>query len=320
MQRLKSFLEINQIYVYIVFLLLGIVLGLVFENSALIFEPAISILIAVLMFGMFTQIPFLSLRNRLLNVNYILALIFSNFVLIPIFVFILVTLFNVTSAPILIGLYLVLLTPCIDYVIVFTGLGKGNAEYMLISTPILFIVQIVLLPVYFFIFLNQDMSQYIAVEPFLKTFLLLIILPLLLAIILQLLSKNSKKMMTVLHLSEWLPVPFMALVLMTVVGSQISIIVHDLHIVLTVVPIYICFMIVAPMIGFFSGKILKLPIDLKRTLAFSSSTRNALVVLPLALSLPHQWSTVVTAVVVTQTLVELVGELVYIRTIPKLIR
>ncbi|MGO2109933.1 MAG: arsenic resistance protein, partial [Staphylococcus equorum] len=57
-----------------------------------------------------------------------------------------------------------------------------------------------------------------------------------------------------------------------------------------------------------------------RTLAFSSSTRNALVVLPLALSLPDHWVTITTTVIITQTLTELIGELVYIKVLPKIIK
>lgn len=93
---------------------------------------------------------------------------------------------------------------------------------MLFATPILFILQIILLPIYFLIFLNQDFSEYIDFIPFLKTFVYLILIPLLIAIFMQILSKKSDAMSNMLSLSEWLPVPFMGLVLMTVIGSQIS--------------------------------------------------------------------------------------------------
>ncbi|WP_323702981.1 arsenic resistance protein [Mammaliicoccus sp. Dog046] len=320
MNRIKLFLELKQIYIYMLFLIFGIVFGLSFEHAKYVFEPFISIFIIILMFGMFTQVPFFSLRNQRLNLKYLYALILSNFVFIPILVFTLVSLFNISSTPLLIGLYLVLLTPCIDYVIVFTNLGKGNMEYMLISTPILFILQMLLLPIYFLLFLNQDLSHYIDFRPFIETFICMIILPLLAAVALQFLSIKSKTFTPLLNLSEWIPVPFMALVLMTVVGSQMSCIVSDFHHVLRVVPIYICFMIIAPLIGLLAGKWFQLPVDLNRTLAFSSSTRNALVVLPLALSLPNQWSSIVTTVIVTQTLIELIGELIYIKLIPRLIK
>ncbi len=50
---------------------------------------------------------------------------------------------------------------------------------------------------------------------------------------------------------------------------------------------------------------------------FSAGTRNSLVVLPLALALPEGWI-LATAVIVTQTMVELVGELFYIRFVPRM--
>lgn len=60
----------------------------------------------------------------------------------------------------------------------------------------------------------------------------------------------------------------------------------------------------------------RLPSDQGRAVAFSAATRNSLVVLPLGLAIPGAlpW---VPAVIVTQTLVELVSELVYIKVVPK---
>ena len=320
MQHFKSKIEHYQIYIFFVALVLGILAGLTSQIFSVFLESVISIFIGILMFSMFSQIPFFNIRQNLFNTKYIIALILSNFIIIPIFVFALIQLFEVSSAPILIGLYLVLLTPCIDYVIVFTALGKGNAQYMLISTPILFVLQIILLPVYFTIFLNNEILSIIDIAPFINAFFTFIIIPLMLALLLQLLSKKSNSMNRVLNLTTWLPELFMSLVLFSVVGSQINKITNDLNIVLTVVPIYICFMIIAPIIGLLCGKLFRLDIPNLRTLAFSTSTRNALVVLPLALSLPNHWVTITTTVIITQTLTELIGELIYIKVIPKLIK
>ncbi|MDG0843087.1 arsenic resistance protein [Staphylococcus equorum] len=320
MQHFKTLIEHYQIYIYFAALILGMLAGINLQTFPVFLESVISIFIGILMFSMFSQIPFFNIRQHLFNTKYIIALVLSNFIIIPIFVYALIQLFDVSSAPILIGLYLVLLTPCIDYVIVFTALGKGNAQYMLISTPILFVLQIILLPLYFTIFLNNKILSIIDVGPFINAFSTFIIVPLMLALLLQLLSKKSSSMTRILNLTTWLPELFMSLVLFSVVGSQINKITNDLNIVLSVVPIYICFMIIAPIIGLICGKLFRLDIPNLRTLAFSSSTRNALVVLPLALSLPDHWVTITTTVIITQTLTELVGELVYIKVIPKLIQ
>lgn len=52
-----------------------------------------------------------------------------------------------------------------------------------------------------------------------------------------------------------------------------------------------------------------------RALVFTSVTRNSLVILPLALALPSGYG-LATAVVVTQTLVELTGMVVLTRVVP----
>ncbi|SCT23609.1 arsenic resistance protein [Staphylococcus caeli] len=320
MQNFKNTIEHFQIYLYLSALLCAIIVGLIFPTSASHLEPFIGICIAVLMFSMFAQIPFLNLSKNFLNIKFTLALILSNFLFIPLLVFGLIHAFNISSSAILIGLCLVLLTPCIDYVIVFTALGKGNAHYLLISTPILFILQMLLLPVYMTLFLNKDIITTIEITPFVRSFVTFIIIPVILAILLQLLSKKSIVMQRTLKTTSWLPELFMALVLFTIVASQINKITNDINIVITVVPIYITFIIIAPIVGYLTGKLFRLDIQLIRTIAFSSSTRNALVVLPLALALPDNWVTIATTVIITQTLIELMGEIIYIKLIPKLIK
>ncbi|MFH4935675.1 arsenic resistance protein [Staphylococcus cohnii] len=320
MQYIKSMIEKYQIYIYFIALLSGVLVGLISNTFANILESIISASLCLLMFSMFSQIPFFNIKHSLLNIKSILALLISNFIVIPLFVYGLIQLFDISDAPILIGLYLVLLTPCIDYVLVFNALGKGNEQLMLFATPLLFICQILLLPLYFTLFLNTDIFSQIDILPFLKSFLMFIIFPLLLALLLQYSSKKSKNINQILKFTSWLPEFFMALVLFSIVGSQINKIIHNLNIVITVIPIYICFLIIAPLIGTLCGNLFKVTQETKRTIAFSSSTRNALVVLPLAIGLPNHWVTITTTVIITQTLCELLGELIYIKMIPKYIK
>jgi ACR3 family arsenite efflux pump ArsB len=83
-----------------------------------------------------------------------------------------------------------------------------------------------------------------------------------------------------------------------------------------VVPIYVAFALVAPVAGWLVARAFSLPSDQGRAVAFSTATRNSLVILPLALSVPGAIP-VIPAVIVAQTLVELLSELVYIRVIPR---
>lgn len=308
----------QQIWIYVFSIILGLIIGLSNEKIGASLEWAISPLIAVLMYGMFAQIPFLKLREAMTNLRFMSALLIGNFIAVPIIVWILTMIFP-QSTPVLLGVYLVLLTPCIDYVIVFTQLGKGNEKLMLASTPILFALQMILLPLYLWLFIGKDMVGIVHIEPFLEAFLLLIVVPLIVAVITQLWAKRKASGDRVLEYTARLPVPFMALVLIAVVASQIGKVYSDFDVIVRVIPIYILFLVITPIVSRVIVMTFKLDVDAGRALIFSTGTRNSLVVLPLALALPESWATIAAAVIVTQTIMELIGELIYIKAVPNLI-
>ncbi len=111
----------------------------------------------------------------------------------------------------------------------------------------------------------------------------------------------------------------MALALVVVVASQMGKVYNDLNSIVNVIPIYAAFLIIMPLISRFIAKLFQLDTGAGRALIFSASTRNSLVVLPLALSLSPEWATIAAAVIVMQTMVELAGELIYIRFVPSVI-
>ncbi|SOS30849.1 transporter (plasmid) [Pseudomonas syringae pv. avii] len=140
-------LETNQIPIYFVAVIVAALGGLLAPNASEALGSTVTPTIAVLMYAMFLQIPFLDLRNGLANKRFMAALLTANFVAIPLLVWALTM--GITNHPaILVGALLVLLTPCIDYVVVFTHIGKGDSKLTLAATPLLLLMQLVLLPVY----------------------------------------------------------------------------------------------------------------------------------------------------------------------------
>lgn len=274
--------------------------------------------IAVLMYAMFLQIPFLDLREGLTNKRFMAALLTANFLAIPLLVW------GLTSGlgdhpAILVGALLVLLTPCIDYVVVFTHIGRGDSKLTLAATPLLLLLQLMLLPLYLALIVGNDSAVVISVGPFIEAFVALIALPLVLAVATAAGAKRFRLIGGWNNAWAWMPVPAMAAVLVVVIGSQIAAVVRDMDKLLPVIPVYIGFMLLAPLAGALVARAFKLPASTARSVAFSSSTRNSLVVLPLALALPEDIRGLAAAAVITQTLIELVSELIYIRVIPALI-
>lgn len=315
----RDWLEHHQIGLYFVAVAIAAVAGLASEGVADLAAMAITPAIAVLMYAMFLQIPFLELRQAFANRRFVGALLLANFVLVPLLVWLLTLPLSANEA-LLTGALLVLLTPCIDYVVVFTHLGKGDSRLVLAATPLLLLLQLLMLPVYLQLMLGTQVGTVIAIQPFAEAFLLLIVAPLVLAVATELGARRSAAARAWSAGWAWLPVPAMAMVLVAVIGSQIAAVARQLEVLAPLLPVYAMFMLLAPALGAFSARLFRLAAPAARAVAFSSSTRNSLVVLPLALALPEPIRGLAAAAVITQTLVELVGELIYLRTIPALVR
>lgn len=312
-------LEQNQIPIYFAIVIAAGVGGLLVPEQAHWLEVLVTPAIAVLMYAMFLQIPFLELREGFADKRFMVALLATNFLVIPCLVWGLTRGLDDHPA-IMTGALLVLLTPCIDYVVVFTHIGKGDSKLTLAATPLLLLLQLVLLPLYLALMLDSGLSFKIPLGPFVEAFMLLIVAPLALAVLTSAVAKRSGIVEVWNQAWAWMPVPAMAAVLVVVICSQIGFVVSQFDNLARVIPVYIGFMILAPIAGALISKVFTLPTRPARSVVFSAATRNSLVVLPLALALPETMRGLAAAAVVTQTLIELVSELIYIRTIPFFMR
>lgn len=279
-------------------------------------EVAINPALALMLYATFLQVPASALRGAFKQGRFLAALLATNFVAIPLLVW---GLSHALPADHLLrfGALLVLLAPCIDYVVTFAHMGKADARLLLASTPILLLLQMLLLPAYLGIFLGQDVQALVHPAPFLRAFVSLIVLPLLLAWITQLWAARSSWGERVQAGLGLLPVPATALVLFVVIATVVPQLEVAHGAAWAVLPVYVAFAALAPVVAWLVAKCFRLEVGAARAVAFSASTRNALVVLPLALAVPGAIP-VLPAVIVTQTLVELLSELVYIKLVAEL--
>ncbi|CRM94711.1 MULTISPECIES: arsenic resistance protein [Pseudomonas] len=314
----RDALEHHQIPLYFVTVLLAAVFGLLAPSWAHSLNEWITPAIAILMYAMFLQIPFLDLRAGLSNKRFLSALLLANFILVPLLVWAL-TRGLVERPALLVGALLVLLTPCIDYVVVFTHIGKGDSRLMLAATPVLLLLQLALLPVYLGVMLGAQSEGVVVAGPFVQAFVGLIVLPMILAVLTASVARRSSVVSAWSGAWAWLPVPAMALVLFVVIGSQITSVVRDIELLVPVIPVYLGFALLAPWMGVLASRLCALPAITARAVTFSASTRNSLVVLPLALALPEDVRGLAATAVILQTLIELVAELIYVRLVPAVV-
>ncbi|TXG00789.1 arsenic resistance protein [Massilia arenae] len=315
MQHIRDKLENNQIGIYFATVALAALVALALPRTTAL-ESAVNPALAFMLFVTFLQVPLAELGRAFTNTRFLGALLVTNFIVIPLLVAGLLP-FVPDDPLIRLGVLLVLLAPCIDYVVTFSHLGRADARLLLAATPVLLVVQMLMLPLYLRILLGDGAAGLVQPGPFIDAFVWLITVPLVLAVALQLWAGRSQAGARASTILGLLPVPATALVLFIVVASMLPQLGQARDAALQVAPVYIAFALLAPSAGWLVARLFRLAAPAGRAVAFSGATRNSLVVLPLALAVPGAVP-LLPAIIVTQTLVELVAELLYVRAIARL--
>ncbi len=290
----------------------GALIGMLLPQSAGL-APLITPLLGLVLLAAFLAVPFRRLIEALRDWRLLALLGVVDFVLVPALVWALTRLVA-HDAAVLLGAALVLLTPCIDYVIVFTRLAGGAADRLLAAAPLLLLGQALLLPVLLPIVAGRRVE--IEPQPFVEALLLLIVLPLAAAGALQWATPRRRAARAAAQGLAAAMVPLMAAVLMVVVASQLAAIGDALPRLVPAALLFAGFAALATIVGVIASRAARLDAARGRALAMSAVARNSLVVLPLALALPDP---LVPLVVVTQTVVELIALTLLVRLLPRLL-
>ena len=317
MQGVVGWWDKHQIALYVGAILFGGVVGVLAPPAAPALTSATNPVLAVLLFATFLAVPVREVGQAFKDLRFLGTVLVVNFLLVPLVVFAF-SRFVADDRGLLMGVLLVLLTPCVDYVIVFTGLAGGAKARLLAATPLLMLLQILLLPAYLWLFAGSDAARHIEVEPFVEAFLVIIVIPLLAAAAVQELGRRHGAARAIERLMAGAMVPLMMLTLAIVIGSQIAAVGGQALALLRVLPLYVGFLVIMLVLGVAASRSMRLGVAETRAVAFSGATRNSLVVLPLALALPAELA-IAPLAVVTQTLVELVGMVVLVQLVPRIV-
>lgn len=308
-QGLVERMEHLQIAIYLGAMAFGGLLGWAAPAAGPGLEHAINpVVLGALLFVTFLQVPAADLLRSLRDGRFLSAALVVNFAVVPLVVAAMFTFLPADQA-VRIGVLLVLLCPCVDYAIVFSGLAGGDSR-LLASTPLLLVAQMLLLPGLLYLY---------GPGPCREAFLVLIVIPLVLAWALQAWAARKPAGQQVSDAATTTMVPLMAATLVAVVASQVPKLGGSLGDVAAVIPFYAAFLVVMALAGRVVARLFRLDARPRsRAVVFTGATRNSLVVLPRALALPDELA-VAGVVVVTQTLVEVIGMVAYVRSVPRIV-
>ena len=170
--------------------LLGLLLGAVTPLGS-VSSSLIEVFLMMLLYILFLSIDLKQIKKSFTNIRFTLSAVIINFVFTPLFGYLLGKVFFPGSLDIRIGLLMLLVTPCTDWYLVFTGLSKGNVELGMSILPLNLILQIVLLPVYLLVLIGSEVTM--DVGSLVSSVAMVLVIPFVLAYITKLITKNSEK-------------------------------------------------------------------------------------------------------------------------------
>ncbi len=136
------------------FIILAVFVGLALGHVSVVAENAARFILPLLMLmltGVFLHVPLSDFRNAFQFRHVVIASLVINFVWTPLFAWLLGWLFLSDQPALWVGFLMLMVTPCTDWYLVFTGISKGNLSLSTSLLPVNLVLQLLLLPVYLFV-------------------------------------------------------------------------------------------------------------------------------------------------------------------------
>lgn len=377
-----DFFDQYQISFYVCAILLG---GLCayFSSTNYLGLSAVEFVLPILLFVTFLQVPAAEITRGLRSRQFIAALIVGNFIFIPVVVSVIFIIFRfmqqlalqngILSADNNVSVlgyiaFILLLAPCIDYVVSFCLNAQGDSARLSASLPLLLFIQLFILFILLNVFaskLHIETTGISHLGSIIHNFGITLLLPLALAWLLQWLAMYNRAVLITANFCKNTVVLVTTLVLFVINAYSLSEIFSEFHIgraafyiadvlnqpqihrpdmvingiknihnlpqtfgestislyyLVGFIGLYVTYAFLAPIAGLITAKLFHLPRSQAIATIFSVSTRNALVLLPLLLSVAGNHKELVAVIILTQTCVELVFEILYVHFIPRLVK
>jgi len=222
----------------------AVIAGLIFSNIEITSqntEQLINIFLCLMLFGVFLEVPIVELKDSFKNFKFTSTSLIINFIWTPLFGYFLGSLFLKGNVDILIGFFMLILTPCTDWYLVFTKMAKGNLTLSLSILPMNLVLQIILLPIYLVIFFSSGNTMGYAQLAY--SLLIVIVIPLVAAQLVKFILNADLKEKAV-DLFSSLQICFLSLAVFCIFASQGDLLFSNLD---SIVSIFI------PLILFFTA-------------------------------------------------------------------
>ena len=227
-----------------VILILAIIVGLILSDIEILSKNSgnlINLFLCIMIYGLFLEVPLKDLKKSFKNIKFTSTSLIINFIWTPLFGYFLGNLFLNGNIDIFIGFFMLILTPCTDWYLVFTKMAKGDLNLSLSILPINLILQLILLPIYLRIFFSSNNTiNYIDLG---YSLLIVIVIPFVLAQLSKVILNQDMGEKLTGFFSKY-QIIFLALAVFAIFNSQGKLLFDNLNTVLTIfIPLMVFFAI-----------------------------------------------------------------------------
>lgn len=279
--------KINKFQSFTVFaiVLLGILLGQI-GFIRIYSEYLIMPSLIIMLFLVFIQVPLKQIGSSFKNIKFTLTSIMINFVWTPLIIFILGRLFLNNHPDLLIGFIMLMVTPCTDWYLIFTGIAKGNVALASSILPLNIILQLLLLPAY--ILLIGGASVSIDIVSLAKGIVLSLIVPLVFSIVVRklIINKigNSEFEDRLLTKASNYQGHFLNVAIITMFASQGKILLENYKVLFILLVPILLFFTINFIFGRLIGKAINLNYQDSVALSLTTLARNSPIALAIAVA------------------------------------
>src|SRR5690625_2394769 len=264
---------------------LGIALGQVsyIEDVA---ECFIVPFLLFMLYGLFLSVPIKDLKNALLNIKFASSSLMINFLWTPLLAWGLGAVFLSDHPALWIGFIMLMVTPCTDWYLAFTGIAKGSVALSTAILPMNLILQVLLLPIYLLLF--TGVMKMVGMSVLLKSIILVLLLPFLLANLTTYIFNKRKQKETykkiIVPFFENTQIIFLSLAIVAMFASQGRNLFENMNVVMLLFIPVILFFIINFLLGRIVSHFLNMSYEDSVSLNLTTLARNSPIALAIAVT------------------------------------
>lgn len=239
-----------------------------------------------MLYGLFLSVPSKDLKKALLNRKFASSSLIINFLWTPLLAWGLGAVFLSEHPALWIGFIMLMVTPCTDWYLAFTGIAKGSVALSTAILPMNLILQVLLLPIYLLLF--TGVMKMVGMSVLLKSIILVLLLPFLLANLTTYIFNKRKQKETykkiIVPFFENTQIIFLSLAIVAMFASQGRNLFENMNVVILLFIPVILFFIINFLLGRIVSHFLKMSYEDSVSLNLTTLARNSPIALAIAVT------------------------------------